>query len=542
MTRPRPEAVDNQSPKGWLCIVLHAHLPYIRHPECEFMLEENWLFEAITECYIPLLAMFDNLVNDRVPFRITWSLSPTLCSMLTDPVLQQRYVKYIDRLINLAEMECERTKRMPQFRDMARMYLDKFLLCRKMFVDNDSCDLVSHFRLLQDAGVFEIITSAATHGYLPALQNAPRSARAQVLLGKESYRRWFGRDPAGMWLPECGYYPGVEHLLSEAGISYFFSDAHGILFAQPRPRYGVFAPLICKDAGVAAFGRDIASSKAVWSAKEGYPGDYHYREFYRDIGFDLDIDYIRPYIDPIGIRSTTGIKYYKITGKTEDKKPYVREEALRRAAVHAGNFMFNREKQIDYCASLMDRQPIVVAPYDAELFGHWWYEGPQWLNFLIRKMAFEQNTVGLCTASDYLSANPVNQEAGPSFSSWGYKGYSEIWINGSNDWIYPQFQTMEKRMSDAVETHREAGSLAKRALNQMAREQLLAQSSDWAFIMKSGTMVNYAQRRTREHIANFTRLADDLEHDRLDKHFLSLLESHNNIFPDIDYRVFGQGR
>jgi 1,4-alpha-glucan branching enzyme len=290
---------------------------------------------------------------------------------------------------------------------------------------------------------------------------------------------------------------------------------------------------------VAAFGRDISSSKAVWSAKEGYPGDYHYREFYRDIGFDLDLDYIRPYIDPIGIRSTTGIKYYKITGKTEEKKPYVREDALQRAIVHAGNFMFNREKQIDYCASIMDRKPIIVAPYDAELFGHWWYEGPQWINFLIRKIAFEQNTVGLCTASDYLSENPVNQEGLPSFSSWGHKGYSEVWINETNDWVYPLFQTMETRMSEAIKAHNDADGIVKRALNQMAREQLLAQSSDWAFIMKTGTMVGYAQRRTREHIANFTRLANNLEQGRLEEHFLKLLESHNNIFPDIDYNVFG---
>ena len=311
-----------------------------------------------------------------------------------------------------------------------------------------------------------------------------------------------------------------------------------VLFAEPRPQYGVFAPVLCNEAPVAAFGRDIESSKAVWSSRDGYPGDFAYREFYRDIGFDLDMDYIRPYIDPIGIRTNTGIKYYKITGATEHKKPYDQAAALDRALVHAGNFMFNREKQVEYCAALMDRRPIIVAPYDAELFGHWWYEGPDWLNYLIRKMAFEQDTVSLCTASDYLAQNPRNQVCRPSLSSWGHKGYSEVWLDDSNDWIYPHLHIMEGRMAACAKSYPEADGLTRRALNQMARELLLAESSDWAFIMKSGTMATYAQRRVKEHIANFNRLHDDLQCNRLEEKFIGVMESHNNIFPDIDYRVY----
>ncbi|MGB7567435.1 MAG: hypothetical protein WBM07_06235, partial [Chitinivibrionales bacterium] len=314
--------VNNPSSKGCLCLVLHAHLPYIRHPEHEFMLEENWLFEAITETYVPLLLIFENLVNDRVPFRITLSLSPTLCSMLTDPLLQERYVKYIDRSIECAEKECVRTKNQPEFNACARMYVDKFRSAKRVFVDVNDCNILEQFGQLQEKGSLEIITSAATHGFLPVLQGNTQAVRAQVQIGVESYFRHFKRTPKGFWLPECGYYPGVEKILTAAGVAYFFTDAHGVLFAEPRPQYGVFAPVLCNEAPVAAFGRDIESSKAVWSSRDGYPGDFAYREFYRDIGFDLDMDYIRPYIDPIGIRTNTGIKYYKITGATEHKKPY----------------------------------------------------------------------------------------------------------------------------------------------------------------------------------------------------------------------------
>ncbi len=526
------------SPKGYVCLVLHAHLPYVRHQECEYFLEENWLFEAMTETYIPLLVILENLVSDGVPFKLTMSITPPLASMLTDALLQERYVKHITKLIELSEKECIRTKSDPAMHATAQMYRDKFRLCKNIFVDVNQCDIIKNFRRLQDLGVLEIITCGATHGFLPTMQFNPSAVRAQINVAVESYHDFFGRNPIGIWLPECGYFPGVERFLEDAGILYFFSDAHGILFAEPRPKYGVFAPVYCKGTHVAAFGRDIESSKSVWSSKEGYPGDVDYREFYRDIGFDLDIDYIKPYIDPIGIRINTGVKYYRITGKTDNKEPYNHIAAQEKAALHAGNFMFNREKQVEYLASIMDRRPIIVAPYDAELFGHWWYEGPDWLNFLIRKIAFDQSTVALCTPSDYLAENPRNQICSPSFSSWGHKGYSEVWLEGSNDWLYRHLHKMEERMTLLAQKYPQATEGLRRALNQMARELLLAQSSDWAFIMKTGTMVQYAVRRSKEHIANFNRLYEEVISDAIDENFLALLESHNNIFPNINYRVY----
>jgi 1,4-alpha-glucan branching enzyme len=303
----------------------------------------------------------------------------------------------------------------------------------------------------------------------------------------------------------------------------------------------VYAPIFCTQAPVAACGRDAESSRSVWSADEGYPGHPCYREFFRDIGFDLDIDYIRSYIDPAGVRVQTGIKYYRVTDKANpEKQPYRRLDALRIAEEHAGNFMYNREQQIKHLTPLMDRPPLIVAPYDAELFGHWWYEGPEWLNFLVRKIAFEQETVKLVTVSDYLELHPENQQSEPSLSSWGEGGFSRMWLHESNDWIYRHLSRMEERMTECARVRPAAEGLCKRALNQMARELLLAESSDWAFIMKSGTMVNYAIRRTKEHIANFLRLHEDIEKTGIDENFVALLESCNNIFPDIDYRVFGE--
>ncbi|MFP4012595.1 MAG: glycoside hydrolase family 57 protein [Chitinispirillaceae bacterium] len=526
---------------GFLCMVLHAHLPYVRHPEIDYIMEENWLFEALTETYLPLLSVFENLLIDRVPFRITMSLTPPLCSMLNDELLQSRYCRHIDRLIELAQKEIRRTRNDPQLNRTANMYLERFLQYKQIFEQKYSCNILPGFRALQDAGVLEIITSGATHGYLPNMQFNRQAVRAQIEVAVQSYSDFFGRPPKGIWLPECGYFPGLEKYLHEAGIRFFFMETHGVLFADPRPTYGTFAPIHCKEAPVAAFGRDVESSRSVWSAEEGYPGHPAYREFYKDIGFDLDLDYIRPYIDPAGIRINTGIKYHRITDKnTKIKQLYNHYEALRIASEHAGNFMFSREGQIRNASKVMDRPPCIVAPYDAELFGHWWYEGPEWLNFLIRKTAFEQNIYRMITPSEYLEIFPDNQVCAPSFSSWGEGGYSHVWLNESNDWIYPHLHRIEDRMVECAREHPDAQGILKRALNQMARELLLAQSSDWAFIMKTGTTVQYARRRTREHIASFLQLYSKVKEQRIDEGQLALLESHNNIFPDIDYRIYAR--
>lgn len=522
--------------KGYLALVLHAHLPFVRHPEFPDFLEEDWFFEAITETYIPLLKTYQHLVADGIPFRITMSLSPTLISMFKDSLLQQRYLNKIEKLIELAEKEVQRTKWLPEFAETAHMYLEHFRFCHYFFAEKYRCDLTLAFKEMMDSGCLELITCGATHGYLPLMLNQT-AMQAQISIAVQLHKRVFGRAPRGIWLPECGYTPGVDQFLRSEGIRFFFTDVHGILHASPRPKYGVFAPIYCPS-GVAAFGRDLESSKQVWSANEGYPGDPDYREFYRDIGYDLDYEYIRPYLPSSGIRVNTGIKYYRITGRTAHKEPYNIWAAREKAAIHAGNFMFNREKQIEYLASVLDRPPIVVSPYDAELFGHWWFEGPLWLDYLIRKITYDQKTVKLITPGDYLEMFPRNQVSTPSMSSWGYKGYNEVWLEGSNDWIYPHLHKAAERMVELAYAFPNADGDLRRALNQAARELLLLQSSDWAFIMKTGTMVEYAVRRTKVHIHRFNQLYDQIKYNRIDPNYLSELEKKDNIFPDLDYAIY----
>jgi 1,4-alpha-glucan branching enzyme len=524
-------------PTGYLSLVLHGHLPYVRHPEHDYFLEENWFYEALTDTYLPLLDVFERLVGDGIPFRLTLSLSPTLMSMMADPLLQSRYLRHLDRLIELSEKELDRTRSRPDYHAVARMYHERFSRSRDRFRNRYGRNLLPAFRRLEDQGALEIITTAATHGYLPLLSAQPFAVRAQVLAAIDSFQRMMDRPPDGFWLPECGYYPGLDSILREAGIRYFFVETHGIAYAQPRPRYGPFAPIYCPT-GVAAFGRDLESSKQVWSADEGYPGDYDYREYYRDIGFELDMETIQPYIHPDGIRINTGIKYYRITGKTDDKQVYHPMRAIEKAAAHAGNFMFNRQRQVEYLASTMDRPPLLVAPYDAELFGHWWFEGPEWINMLIRKLACDQDVVEMITPSDYLDDFPVNQESTPSGSSWGYRGYNEVWLNGRNDWVWRHLHRAAGRLEKLIRENPRAGGTTRRALNQAVRELLLAQSSDWPFMMKTGQQSDYAVKRFKDHMLRGLRLADEIESGRIDEGWLKELEERDNLFPELDYRRF----
>jgi 1,4-alpha-glucan branching enzyme len=521
--------------KGYLALVLHAHLPYVRHPEYVDSLEENWLYEAITDTYIPLLFVLDSLVEDEIDFRLTLSITPTLASMLADPFLQTRYLGRLEGLIELGKKEIERTKSQPGFNVLALMYRKRLLQVREAFVDRYDRDLVQAFKRLQELGKVEIMASAATHAYLPLLSVNPSAVRMQVCVGIEHYQQVFDRSPKGFWLPECGYYPGVDELLSDLGIRYTVLETHGITRAQSRPKYGAYAPIYCPS-GVAAFGRDPESSKQVWSSIEGYPGDYDYREFYRDIAYDLDLDYVKPYIHQDGIRLDTGFKYFRITGKSDDKEVYVPEWAERKAELHAADFMSKRGRQIEYLAPAMDRKPIIVAPFDAELFGHWWFEGPQWLNRLIRKINLEQETIRLNTLSGYLEEYPVNQVSTPSPSSWGYKGFNETWLNEKNDWIYPRLHQGALVLEKMATDHRQAEGLTLRALKQAARELMLAQASDWAFMIKTGAMAEYATRRTKTHLARLERIRSEIEGRMIDETWLSTIESQDNIFPEMDCR------
>jgi len=524
--------------RGCFALMLHAHLPFVRHPEHEKFLEEDWLFEAITETYLPLIQIMEGWQRDGMDFRLTMSMSPTLCAMLQDPLLQERYVRRLDGLIELADNEIHRTHWDQAYRELAWMYHHRFTAARDTYFDYGR-NIVGAFRRFQDDGKLEIATCAATHALLPLLADEPASLRAQILIARDHYRECFGRDPRGIWLPECAYVPAIEAALQEANIRWFVTETHGILHATPRARYGIFAPIFTPN-GLAVFGRDFDSARQVWSKETGYPGDPRYRDFYRDIGFDLDFDYVKPYLPAPNLRGFTGIKYHAITGSEGEKRVYDRGAAMRAADEHAGHFLQMRLEQFGKLESIMDRPAIVLAPYDAELFGHWWYEGPEFLNYFVRKAYYDQKAFVLTTPHDYLRENPTQQVATPGASSWGDEGYWRVWLNETNEWIYPHLRAAQARMTEIAGTKAAPTPLQERALKQAGRELLLAQASDWPFILRTGTSPGYAAQRVKAHLLRFNSLYNQFVKNKMDEVWLGEIERLDNLFANLDWRYWRQ--
>jgi 1,4-alpha-glucan branching enzyme len=453
--------------------------------------------------------------------------------MMVDEHLKEKYIAHLDGMIKLGLSECERTSGSGELNMLAQKYLRHYEHTRRYFTQREG-NLPAAFAALSRRGRLELMTTSATHGFLP-LVHMKECRRAQIEVGLNFFQEIFGHRAAGFWLPECAYDEGLDVLLKDAGVKYFIVDTHGIMASNPVPVNGIYGPVRCRS-GVAAFGRDPESSRQVWERREGYPGHPDYREFYRDIAYDLDIDYIGPFLPGGAIRVDTGYKYYRITGGGGDKELYNPAAAAKRAEMHARDFVARRALQLSQASAGMERMPLVLSPYDAELFGHWWYEGPLWIEQVFRLAG--HGGVKAITPGDYLSLHPDSQVVEMPMSTWGEGGYGYVWLNPKNDWIYKHQHFAESKMNDLADRAGSGGGVDKRALSQAGRELLLAQSSDWAFIIKEGTTVEYATRRVTGHLKNFMALAGQIESGSVDTDFLIRLESENTIFPNLDPGIF----
>ena len=508
--------------KGNLAIVLHAHLPYVRS-EQPGSLEEDWFFQALVECYLPLLETLEegSRSNDQQP-KITLGLSPTLLSLLEDEVLKNRFKKWVEiRLDILNSLKKDHIKAVLHLKDHLKRQLDSWQSCQG--------DLIGRFGKLQTSKVIDILTCAATHGYLPLLRENPEAVRAQLKTAVREHIRLFKSAPLGIWLPECAYYEGLDELIAESGLRYAVLDGHGLLNADPRPRYGLYAP-ICTKKGVAFFGRDSESTLPVWSARDGYPGNPSYREFHRDLGWDLSIEKLKK----IGIKEKRplGIKLFKISSKQtslENKLQYDPKAAQVSVKKDAEHYLKERKKQLIKLEESMKIEPLLIAPFDAELFGHWWFEGPQFLSQLFIKS--KEEGIKLITLKEALQSKPKLQLCNPSPSSWGQGGFHNYWLNESNAWIVHQLSKAGREMVNICTKGMEKESNIK-IIKQAGRELLLCQSSDWSFILKAGTTTELARERINLHLKRFWILINAIkDKEIIEQNVLEDIEKEDCIFP-----------
>ena len=518
--------------KGELALVLHAHLPYVRAKE-PGSLEEDWFFQALMECYIPLLKMLEeaNDSNDQNP-KITIGLSLTLVTLLSDEDLKRRFPEWARKRLSLLNNILEKRSAKSKFYNyVPAKHLE--LKITQQLSDWAICngDLINRFKELQQLGVIDLLTCAATHGYLPLLRENSEAIKCQLKTASREHIRFFGEQPLGIWLPECAYYEGLDCYLREAGFRYAILDGHGLLHAKPRPRYGLYAP-ICTKNGIAFFGRDSESTLPVWSAKEGYPGNSNYREFHRDLGWDLPLETL----ETAGVKEARplGLKLHKVTGKNtplKEKSFYDPNIAAQQTKKHAAEYLASRNVQLNRLRSTMNAKPLLVAPFDAELFGHWWFEGPTFLAELFRQA--NVLNIKFTHLRDVLNQNLNLQLCDPSPSSWGQGGYHNYWLNENNAWVVIEWNKASKAMNQLLKDEI-FEQYQIRVMKQALRELLLSQSSDWSFILRAGTTTDLAKDRIDRHLNRFWLLINSIENNEvLSIDTLERIESEDCIFPEI---------
>ena len=554
---------------GAFTFVLHSHIPYCRRAG-RWPHGEEWLHEAATETYIPLLNALHDLQEEGVPFHLTIGITPILCEQLADPLVLEHLRAYLEEKQKAAEADLRRFDPVSerQLHFLAGFYAQWYAHIRASLDERYGGDIIGAFRRLQDAGYIEILTSAATHGYLPLLAR-DSSIHGQLATGVRSYVRYFGRRPRAIWLPECAYRPayymdgpqgrwrkpGLEEFLAEQRLGLFFCETHAIEGGTPigKAREGVIGPYgevpkryLVPIAGyteptrrttyrpyyvagteVAVMGRNNPTSMQVWSADWGYPGDGDYREFHKKDG-------------------VSGMQYWRVTGPRLDlgqKDLYHPDWAEYKAHQHARHFAGLVEQLLtEYARDNQGDYGIIVSMYDTELFGHWWFEGILWIREVLRNLAASE-TVELTTASDYLTAHPPEDVLALPESSWGAGGTHFTWDNPDTHWMWEPIHQAETRMEALVARYPEAEGPARDILNQAARELLLLQASDWPFLVTTGQARAYAIERFQGHLERFEELARALEAGTPETlaagaELAGRYHALDNPFPDVDYRDF----
>lgn len=565
------ESTGEQRAIGAFALVLHTHLPYCRKAG-RWPHGEEWLHEALAETYVPLLDALYALRDEGIPFRLTINLTPVLVEQLADADVQAHFLEYLDQEITAAREDRARFAASGEahLEYLARFYEEFYRRVQGTFVERFEKDVIRAFRNLQDAGFIEIITCAATHGYLPLLSR-DSSIYAQLKTAVASYERHFGRPPRAVWLPECAYRPakldddgtwrpGLEEFLAGFGLRCFFAETKAIVgvrtveaelealplgpYGEAERRYRVTVGKGTVSSGttfsayyvvnregqvtdppVAVIGRNERTGMQVWSASWGYPGDADYREFHRK--------------DPV-----SGLQYWRVTGPNVDlgqKDLYHPDWAAAKVRQHAAHFAGLVKDLLHEHYEHTGEYGLIASNYDTELFGHWWFEGIAWIQETLTALA-QEGAVDLTTACDYLEEHPPRETIALAEGSWGAGGTHWTWDNDDTHWMWPLIHEAERRIERLVAQYPNAGPEAEAALNQAGRELLLLESSDWPFLVTTGQAKEYAAERFRTHLERFQRLATLLENGDVAAACALATEWYelDKVFPELDYRWFAE--
>ena len=530
----------------------------------------DWLNESAAECYLPILDALSRLRDLGIKPRWTINISPILAEQLDDPAFKAGFEEYCEEKIQYAIQDQENFRiHGPLWMEGVAHFWQRWYTNRLVeFKHEWGRSITGAFKFFQDEGMIEIITCGATHGYFPLL-STDESVQAQVKIGVDTYKKRFGRQPRGIWLPECAYRPmydwkapvgdepvyprkGVEQFLEENGLEYFFVDSHMIRGGEPLGTYAANFPQLAElfargkkmftppeelrseyehyalQNGEVCFARDPHTTVRVWSGEVGYPGDPRYLEFHKQL-------------------YPGRLRYWRISENKSDlgqKQPYDPWNAFDIIQSHAEDFVQLVKSTLAQYKGMSDRVGTLVAMYDTELFGHWWFEGPEFLFEVARAMAKEPD-MEMLSGGDVLDNEPPRHSIHLPEGSWGEGGYHYIWLNAENSWTWEKLYPCQRKMRQMAREY--AGGPADEIVKQAARELLLAEASDWQFLISTFAARDYAEVRFEDHVDRFNQLAElaDSVHEggELDAdqdEFLKDCQLKDAAFQDIDLSVWAQ--
>lgn len=526
--------------KNYFGLVLHGHIPWCKKSGV-WPAGEEWLMEAVAETYIPFLNVMRELKNENIKTAITINITPILAEQLADEYMKQRFVEYMEDLIQRAQNDILRFENHPEKKELAKNHLNRLEKVIDTFYHNYYRDLNGTFKWLQEEGMIELITCAATHGFLPLFEH-DSGIFSQIQTAVDCHKRHFGVEPRGIWIPECAYRPkecregqvreSIDYWLHNSGLDYFFVDTHGILTAElleEKNRIGLNSRFGYNlETGVSVFGRNKKTSRQVWDAQIGYPGDDFYQEFHKK-------------------DHKSGLHYWRITGKDidrEQKKLYDMEKAQEKVISHSTHFVSIVEEEAKAFSEDYNISGIIVSPYDFELYGHWWMEGIDWLKEVC-KLINTKESLEMITFSDYLAKYKAQfSTIRMGKSSWGKGGYFEVWQNPKHGWIWPYINSSIREFEKVLENlnTNTIGGWEMEVLQQTARELLLMEGSDWPFLLYTKQAKEYANKRFHHHHQRFNKLlwqAKNLgQRNRIAEQELNEIKSIDTCFPYLTIEYF----
>ena len=513
--------------KKSLVINIVAHSPYIRHIDGCDIFRNNILFSAISDIYLPLLNMFADLESEGIPFKVNMVVTPTLCTMLADPVIQQQYIEWLEKIVTLGEAEAAKYDSNDYRKKLAEKYMNQAKQNLKDFQETFNQDILSKIKYYMNHGNIELMATAATYSFLPHYVDMPEAVQAQIETGMQIHKTYFGIVQEGFWLPYMGYVPGLERIIRPYGFNYAIVDTHSLLFADPIPAAGIFSPVRCGNSLV-LFGCD-------YEKNEGFKTAGVYRNQEKDIGFEADEDYLNSVLGELGARVKTGYRY-----STNDGSEYDIKAAYKQAKADAESFINEKSGKLDKASALMNgADASLVCSFDASNFGGSWYEGVEWLNQVLR-MAADNDSFELATCSELIDNQYKLPRISPFSGACVGTGYGECMLDNTNSWMSRYVRKACERMIDLAVRFSDDTGLKARSLNLASKELLLAMAGDWPKMIHDGDMPEYAEERFKESVSAFSTVYDSLGSNCISTEWLTKMEKKHPLFSEMNYHVFSR--